>query len=200
MNTRRLGRGTVAHRTLLWALVLLVGVSLPLGCDVETPEEKARREYEQSFNHLGPPQFSVVTRGQGVPGSAPYTPGAAVTVFPIYFNSAANDWFYGVLFADKVEDLIPAGMLPTSSSAVQLVLVTESHSVKSPVQYTNGGAFFHWTCRAELREAATGRLVAVKSFAGDNRAPSVISGPVVPTASDKLTMVPAVQAWIAQYF
>ena len=174
-------------------LALLAGLALQYGC--EGPDNGKG----QPAIYTWAKQFGVVSLGQGVAGSAPYTPGAGVTVLPIYYNTAGLDWFYGALIDENDDPLVPAGLIPADKSSVQLVLIETASSQKA------AHSFFHWTCHYDLREALTGRLVASKDFAGDNVNPDpdpyvdhwVNGGPV--TYSDRQTIVPNVRAWLGGY-
>jgi hypothetical protein len=134
-----------------------------------------------------------VANGQGVPGSAAYVRGNKTRVLGLK-NYGDTNWWY----ADDPQ-AVPAEWTPAASSEVQLVALINAHSVNSGVRYSGSGGFFHYTWQVNLREALTGRLVASQDFAGDNIAPSTITGYPVPTANDQATIVPAFRAWLSTY-
>lgn len=162
------------------------------GC-VKTDEEKAREAYQRSINAWAKP-FGVVASGQGVAGSAPYTPGNSVTILVINLNSLDNEWYYGSYVDD---DLIPAEWVPGNSTEVQLVLIEHATSEDA------GYYFYHWKCNYELREALTGQLIDSAEFEGDNHDPEpylvrTVNGAPV-GESDKASMVQPIRGWLAGY-
>lgn len=156
-------------------------------------------------------QFGAVMSGQGVASAAPYTPGGTVKILPLKllnrtYTGSGNPqlaWAAGVE-VPGLYNLIPGEHIATTASEVQLVMIAEyTETKRTDVLYSPMGYFYHTTCHAELREAATGRLVAAGDFAGNNVAPATISSSgnsMIPRGDDSATMLPAIIAWLGLYW
>lgn len=162
--------------------MLCVSLLIQIGCEGDGDDSSS-----SNWTH----DFWEVSNGQAVSDAAPYSKGnsTAMLVFNT-FDSSPNSWLR------EEQNLIPVDARPTEKSTVQLVAFIVKHEQNMGAIYNNGGYFYHYTCNVEIREALTARVVASKSFAGDNKPPPVIWGNI---GTDWESIEGPLAGWLTSY-